>query len=139
MLKKISMMKLNRRKFIASTASLAAVTAVNGTPLMKKEKFIAHQVYFWLKNPGSSVDREQLIDGIKTLRKIETVHKLTIGVVAATEKRPVIDDTWGVSELALFKDLAGQAAYQTDPIHLDFIKNYSHLWSKVLIYDSSEV
>ncbi len=133
-------MKSNRRKFIASAAGLAAATAVNGSPLMEKEeKYIAHQVYFWLKNPGSAEDRAQLINGIKTLKKIESVHKLTVGVVAATEKRPVIDDTWGVSELALFSDLAGQAAYQVHPIHLDFIKNYSHLWSKVVIYDSSEV
>lgn len=104
-----------------------------------EEKYIAHQVYFWLKNPGSAEDRAQLINGIKTLRKIEAVHKLTVGVVAATEKRPVIDDTWGVSELALFSDLAGQAAYQVHPIHLDFVKNYSHLWSKVVIYDSCVV
>jgi hypothetical protein len=133
-------MKSNRRKFIASTAGLAVATAVNGTPIMEQEeKYLAHQVYFWLKNPGSTEDRTQLINGIRTLKKIETVRKLTIGVVAATEKRPVIDDTWSVSELALFSDIAGEAAYQVHPIHLDFVKNYSHLWSKVVIYDSSEV
>lgn len=130
----------NRRKFIASAAGLVAASAVNATPTMVQEqKHIAHQVYFWLKNPGSIEERTQLIKGIKTLRKIESVRKITIGIVAATEKRPVIDDTWGVSELALFSDLAGQAAYQIHPVHLEFVKNYSHLWSKVVIYDSSEV
>ena len=134
------MIKSNRRKFLASVAGIVAVSAANGTSLMAKErKFIAHQVYFWLKNPGSTEDRAELIKGIKTLRKIGSVKKITIGVVAATEKRSVIDDTWSVSELALFTDLAGQAAYQVDPIHLDFVKNYSHLWSKVVIYDSAEV
>jgi hypothetical protein len=134
------MMNSNRRKFIASAAGLAAATAVKGTPIMEKEeKYIAHQVYFWLKNPGSTEERARLIEGIKTLRRIEAVTKLTIGVVAATEKRPVIDDTWSVSELALFTDLAAQAAYQVHPVHLDFVKNYGHLWSKVVIYDSAEV
>jgi hypothetical protein len=134
------MIKSNRRKFIAAAAGLAASTAAHGAPIMgQEEKYIAHQVYFWLKNPGSVEDRAKLIEGIKTLRKIPAVFKITIGVVAATEKRPVIDDTWGVSELALFSDLAAQAAYQIDPIHLDFVKNYSHLWSKVVIYDSAEV
>ena len=134
------MIKSTRRKFIASAAGLVAATAVNGTPVMgQEEKYIAHQVYFWLKNPASTDERTQLINGIKTLRKIESVHKLTIGIVAATEKRSVIDDSWSVSELALFSDLAAQAAYQVHPIHLDFVKNYSHLWSKVIIYDSSEV
>jgi len=134
------MIKSNRRKFLALAAGLAAVSSVKGNPLMTmKKKFLAHQVYFWLKNPDSAEDRTELIQGIKTLRKIESVRKLTIGVVAATEKRSVIDDTWSVSELALFTDLAGEAAYQVHPIHLDFVKNYSHLWSKVVIYDSSEV
>jgi len=134
------MIKSNRRTFLASAAGLAAVSVANTTPLrMKEKKTIAHQVYFWLKNPDSSEDRDKLIQGVKTLRKIKSVKKLMVGIVAATEKRTVIDHTWGVSELVLFNDLAGEAAYQVDPIHLDFIKNYSNLWSKVVVYDSSEV
>ena len=134
------MIKSNRRKFLALAAGLAAVSSVKGNTLMTmKKKNLAHQVYFWLKKPDSAEDRTELIKGIKTLRKIESVKKLSIGVVAATEKRSVIDDTWSVSELAIFSDLAGEAAYQVHPIHDDFVKNYSHLWSKVVVYDSTEV
>ena len=134
------MIKSNRRKFLALAAGLAAVSSVKGNPLMTtKKNILAHQVYFWLKNPVSAEDRAELIKGIKTLRKIESVKKLSIGVVAATEKRSVIDDTWSVSELAIFSDLDGEAAYQVHPIHNDFVKNYSHLWSKVVVYDSTEV
>ena len=134
------MIKSNRRKFLALAAGLAAVSSVKGNPLMTtKKNILAHQVYFWLKKPDSAEDRTELIKGIKTLRKIESVKKLSIGIVAATEKRTVIDDTWSVSELAIFSDLAGEAAYQVHPIHLDFVKNYSHLWSKVVIYDATEV
>ena len=134
------MIKSNRRKFLALAAGLAAVSSVKGNPLMTtKKNILAHQVYFWLKKPDSAEDRTELIKGIKTLRKIESVKKLSIGVVAATEKHTVIDDTWSVSELAIFSDLAGEAAYQVHPIHNDFVKNYSHLWSKVVVYDSTEV
>jgi hypothetical protein len=134
------MIKSNRRKFLALAAGIAAVSSVKGNPLMTmKKNILAHQVYFWLKKPDSAEDRTELIKGIKTLRKIESVKKLSIGVVAATEKRSVIDDTWSVSELAIFSDLAGEAAYQVHPIHNDFVKNYSHLWSKVVVYDSTEV
>ena len=134
------MIKSNRRKFLALAAGLAAVSSVKGNPLMTtKKNILAHKVYFWLKKPDSAEDRTELIKGIKTLRKIESVKKLSIGVVAATEKRTVIDDTWSVSELAIFSDLAGEAAYQVHPIHNDFVKNYSHLWSKVVVYDSTEV
>ncbi len=135
------MNKSNRRKFISTAAALTAGTAATAMTISPKIKKygIAHQVYFWLKNSGSLEDRQKLIEGIKTLKKIETVREMHIGIVANTEKRSVIDSSWGVSELLFFDDLSGQASYQTDPIHLDFVKNYSNLWDKVLIYDAEMV
>ena len=135
------MNKSNRRKFISTAAALTAGTAATAMTISPKNKKygIAHQVYFWLKKPGSVEDRQKLIEGIKTLKKIETVREIHIGIVANTEKRSVIDSSWGVSELLFFDDLSGQASYQTDPIHLDFVKNYSNLWDKVLIYDAEMV
>ena len=64
------------------------------------------------------------------------MKELRVGIVASTEKRDVVDNSWGVSELMFFEDLAGQATYQSHPIHLEFIKNYSHLWEKVIVYDA---
>ncbi len=134
------MLKSNRRKFIVAASVLTAGVVTNARSMtINEEKFIAHQVYFWLKNPASAEDKAKLIEGIKTLSKIREIKKLSVGVVAATEKRPVIDDSWSVSELAFFDDVAGEAAYQVHPVHVDFVKNYSHLWSKVVIYDSAEI
>ena len=93
----------------------------------------------WLKNPDSVEDRDKLVEGVKTLSKIETIRELHVGILASTEKRDVVDTSWQVSELMFFDDHAGQAAYQTHPIHLDFVKNYSHLWAKVIVYDAMEV
>ena len=128
----------NRRKFLMSAAAIAAGSAVAATPFKNKDnKYpVIHHVFFWLKNPGSKEDREQLVAGVKTLSKIETVRELRVGVVAGTEKRDVVDNTWAVSELMFFSDLAGQAIYQTHPVHLEFIKNCSHLWEKVIVYDA---
>ena len=124
-----------------TTAALAAGTAVFSIPSipMANKYPVIHHVFFWLKNPGSKEDRDQLIKGVKTLAKIETVRELRVGVVAGTEKRDVVDDTWAVSELMFFSDLAGQATYQTHPIHLEFVKNYSHLWQKVIVYNAADV
>ena len=121
-----------------TTAALAAGSAVCATPFRNSDsKYpVVHHVFFWLKNPGSKEDRDQLVAGVKTLSKIETVRELRVGVVAATEKRDVVDNTWAVSELMFFNDLAGQAVYQTHPVHLEFIKNCSHLWEKVIVYDA---
>ena len=130
----------NRRKFIATTAALATGAAASAMPLthMENKYPVIHHVFFWLKNPGSTEDRDKLVAGVKTLAKIETVRKLRVGIVASTEKRDVVDNSWAVSELMFFSDLAGQATYQTHPIHLEFIKNCSHLWEKVIVYDAQD-
>ncbi|HTD98328.1 MAG TPA: Dabb family protein [Mucilaginibacter sp.] len=129
----------NRRKFITTTAALAAGTiAASAMPLsnMDNKWPVVHHVFFWLKNPASKEDRDKLVAGVRTLSKIETVRELRVGVVASTEKRDVVDNSWAVSELMFFSDLAGQATYQSHPIHLEFIKNCSHLWEKVIVYDA---
>ncbi|KIO77126.1 stress responsive alpha-beta barrel domain-containing protein [Pedobacter lusitanus] len=138
------MNKSNRRKFIATATVLAAGTAVTDIPSIAAEKKaedfpVVHHVFFWLKNPSSKKDLDQLVAGVKTLSAIETVHNLRVGVVASTEKRDVVDNSWAVSELIFFKDLAGQSVYQTHPIHLEFIKNCGHLWEKVIVYDAVNV
>ncbi len=97
---------------------------------------VAHQVYFWLKNPDSKEDQQKLIEGIKTLAAIPQVKGLHIGVPASTEKRDVVDNTYAASELLFFATVEDEQAYQVHPIHQAFIKNYSHLWSKVVVYDS---
>ncbi len=100
---------------------------------------LTHHVFFWLKNPDSKEDLEALIAGVKTLSQIETVRELHVGVVAKTDNRDVVDQSWSVSELMFFSDLEGQATYQTHPLHLEFIKNCSHLWQKVEVYDAIDV
>jgi hypothetical protein len=130
----------SRKNFILTTAALATGTAAFALPFSSANKYpLVHHVFFWLKNPGSTEDRDQLVKGVKTLSGIETVRELRVGVVANTEKRDVVDKSWAVSELIFFSDLAGQATYQTHPIHLEFIKNYSHLWEKVIVYDAVDV
>jgi hypothetical protein len=133
------MNKSTRRKFLSTAAALTAGTAATAMTLAptSKKYGIAHQVYFWLKRTGSEEDRQELIKGIKTLKNIETVREIHIGIVANTEKRSVIDSSWGVSELNYFDDVEGQAVYQTHAIHQEFAKNYSHLWEKVVVYDSA--
>jgi hypothetical protein len=129
----------NRRKFIGTAAVLAAGTlAAAAMPIatMESKYPVVHHVFFWLKNPESKADRDKLIAGIKALKKIETVKEIHVGVVASTEKRDVVDTSWSVSELIFFTDVKGQAVYQDHPLHLEFIKNCSSLWEKVVVYDA---
>ena len=132
------MKKLTRRTFIA-LASIFTFGTVSARTIKKDKPMLVHHVYFWLKNPNSKEDLKKLLDGLKTLEKIETIRASHIGVPATTEKRDVIDASYSASELFIFDDVAGQDVYQTHPLHLKFIENCSALWSKVVVYDSMDV
>jgi hypothetical protein len=135
------MKKQTRRTFVATAAAMGASAAASAMPTMeqKNKKQLAHHVFFWLKNPDSKEDQQKLIEGLRTLSKIESIKKLHIGIPAATEKRAVVDNSYQVSELMFFDDLEGQNAYQVHPVHKKFAEEYSHLWEKVLVYDSIDV
>ena len=134
----------SRRKFIA-TAAVMTATAITSSALptinmeTKEKKQLTHHVFFWLKNRDSKEDLNKLIEGLKTLKKIETIKKLHIGVPASTEKRDVVDNSYQVSELMFFDDVEGQNVYQVHPIHKKFVDECSHLWEKVIVYDSIDV
>lgn len=134
-------MKQTRRTFIATTAVLTAGAAsgMSLIPMEQNKKQLAHHVFFWLKNRDSKEDLNKLIEGLRTLSKIETVRSIHIGVPATTEQRPVVDSSYSASELIFFDDIAGQDAYQVHPIHEKFVKDYSHLWDKVIVYDSVDI
>jgi len=132
----------NRRTFLATAALLStglAAWALPSTPKtkqkMENKTGVIHHVFFWLKNPGSKEDLQKLLAGLHTLKGIETVRDIRIGVPASTEKRDVVDSSFSASELLFFDDLAGQKTYQDHPIHQQFIKDCSHLWAKVVVYD----
>ncbi len=135
------MEKQTRRTFVASAVALGTSAAANAMPTMetKDKKQIVHHVFFWLKNPDSKADLAKLLEGLQTLRKIETIRKMNIGVPASTEKRDVVDSSYHASELMFFDDLAGQKVYQDHPIHQKFIADCSHLWDRVIVYDSLDV
>lgn len=94
-----------------------------------------HHVYFWLKNTGNAEDLEQLIAGLKKLSKVATIKDFHIGKPANTD-REVIDGSYAISWMLIFANDTDQAAYQTDPVHLKFIEDCAHLWSKVVVYDA---
>lgn len=134
------MKKQNRKNFISILALIFGGLVTNASSLKTMtNKQLIHHVFFWLKNPGSKEDLEKLLEGLQTLSKIETVRRIHIGVPASTEKRDVVESSYSASELLFFDDLAGQKIYQDHPIHQAFIKNCSHLWQKVVVYDVIDI
>jgi hypothetical protein len=102
---------------------------------MQLQNVFIHHVFFWLKNPGSKEDLDALLAGLEKLSTVETIQQFHIGKPAATS-REVIEVSYSVSWFLLFKNKEDQDSYQVDPIHLNFIKECSHLWQKVVVYDT---
>jgi Stress responsive A/B Barrel Domain len=94
-----------------------------------------HHVYFWLNNPESATDLEQLKKGLQTLTVIETIGMYQIGMPASTN-RDVIDRSYSVSWMLMFDNLEDEEIYQHHPLHKKFVTDCSHLWNKVVVYDS---
>ena len=95
-----------------------------------------HCVYFWLKPELTAAQRAEFRRGVETLKGIKCAEKVSVGVPAGTTKRPVIDRSYDVALIVECRDVAAEAAYQVDPIHLAFVENCKHLWTRVQIYDS---
>jgi hypothetical protein len=102
---------------------------------MPFQQIFIHHVFFWLKNPDSEADLAALRQGLQKLTKVKTIKDFHIGQPANTN-RTVIDRSYSLSWFLLFANEADEESYQTDPIHLNFVKECSHLWNKVVVYDS---
>jgi hypothetical protein len=76
-----------------------------------------------------------LREGLKKLSSIPHLLHFHIGTPATT-RRDVIDSSYTFSWLAIFRTAEDQDIYQEHPIHLEFVANCSHLWKKVVVYDS---
>ena len=102
--------------------------------MIEKNVFV-HHVYFWLKNPSNIEDNKNLLEGLNILSGASVINGFHIGVPAATN-REVIDSSYNVSWLLIFKNKEDQDVYQTHPMHLQFIADCAHLWDKVVVYDT---
>jgi hypothetical protein len=132
------MSKISRRKFVATATLLPLAASASAMEIKKDKPKLVHHVFFWLKNPSSTTDRDKLLAGVKSLRKIETIKMLHVGIPASTEKRDVVDNSYHVSELMFFDSVEDQKVYQDHPVHQQFIKEHSMLWEKVVVYDTME-
>ena len=101
-----------------------------------------HCVYFWLKPELTAAQRADFRRGVESLKGIKAVAKVTVGVPSEVRlsgpvgTRPVIDASYDVALVVECKDVAAEAAYQVDPLHLAFVENFKHCWTRVQIYDS---
>lgn len=137
------MASISRRRFLSNSGKAAMAAPLlsftrQTSPAGELAQGFVHHVYIWLKDPSSEKDKQALIEGMRKLTGIKSIRQFHIGVPVPSE-RPVVDSSYTFSWLILFDDKEGQDAYQVDPLHLEFVKNCSPLWTKVVVYDSVRI
>ncbi len=95
-----------------------------------------HSVYFWLKNPDNEDDRKAFEEHLGMfIDSSQYVKSKFIGTVAPSE-REVVDSSYTYALILTFETKEDQDKYQAEPVHLKFVEDAQHLWSKVVVYDA---
>jgi hypothetical protein len=134
-----------RRSFIKKismglmTAGLIPFAENTAASEIKIADTLVHHVFFWLKEPENRENRKQFEKALKDLLKIKTIRLSHTGVPASTEKRDVVDHSYTYSFMLFFESKEDQEEYQKHPLHLKFVEENSHLWNKVVVYDSTDI
>lgn len=100
-----------------------------------KEITFVHTVFFWLNDSVTLQDRAYFEEGLVELGKVPSIAEYYYGKPAGTD-RGVVDNSYDYAWIVHFANAADQDEYQEDPIHLEFIEKYNHLWEEVKVYDT---
>lgn len=96
---------------------------------------LVHVVLVWLKEPGNTTHRRQLIEASKTLSVIEGVTAVRTGVSLASE-RSVVDDSFDVGIYVELASKEALAIYAGHPHHKAILKEtIGPLTERYIVYD----
>jgi hypothetical protein len=103
---------------ICSSILLGACLA---TPPVSRS--VTRVVLMWLKHPGRSADRAQLIRAARSLRMIPGVLRVQTGRTVPTLV-PGADRSFDLGVVITFRDRAALQRYEKDPRHLEAMRRY---------------
>lgn len=132
---------MKRRTFINQSAyglvgAGIASHAVAQANTKDKELMITHYVLFWLKEGLKEKEIKDFSAFFEKLRGIPNIHSLEYGRPAPTHARDVVDNSFTYNLLVRFTKMEDINVYETHPIHLKAIEEFSQYWTKVVVHDS---
>jgi hypothetical protein len=99
------------------------------------EQRIHHVVLCWLKEPGNSAQRRQLIEQTRQLRRIPGIRELRVGESIASE-RSIVDDSFDIGIVMTFDSESDMNWYLQHPQHRWAVQEHIlPLTRKILVYD----
>ena len=119
--------------------ALVCLNCKNPEPIENFDDTYVHVVYFWLNNPESDTDRTAFENSLQNfLMKSKYAQTNYIGTPPKAV-REVVDDSFTYNLVVTFDSAEAQENYQKEAAHLQFIEEASHLWNKVIVYDSQTI
>lgn len=120
----------------ALVLNLACKQVLNGAADEGKGAWLAHDVYFSLKD-NSPAAKGKLVEACKKhLSKHPGEVFFAAGTLASELDRPVNDRDFDVALHIVFKDMASHDKYQVAGRHKRFIAENKDNWKKVRVFDS---
>lgn len=101
-----------------STATTPPAPAAGESPT---QAGVVHVLVAWLKQPGNADDRRMVIEASNNFKKVPGVLDVYAGPVLPSD-RAVVDSTFDVGVVMLFKDEQSLKAYVTHPGHERAVK-----------------
>lgn len=124
-------------KYFIATFLILTVGCVSNHQ-SEREQALSHVVLYWLKEPGNTEHRSQIIEVSKTFTKIPGVLDVRVGKVIESN-RSIVDDSFDVGILVVVLDAKRLQEYLDHPIHQNAKRDVLlPLVEKVLVYDFQE-
>jgi len=75
---------------------------------------VIHVMLFWLKRPGNVDDRNVLLRGLRTLRRVRGVTELRVGRPLPGD-RPGLEQSFDLGLIVVFRDREALEKFEQDP------------------------
>jgi hypothetical protein len=83
---------------------------------------VSHVVICWLKEPNNLQGQRQIIRASEGFRMLPGVEDVVVGK-ALPSTRPVVDSSYDVSIVMIFRNQAALEAYESSPQHQDAVRD----------------
>lgn len=101
-----------------------------------EQKNFYHNVFFWLKEPSNLEDCSLFEKALQKFLDISVYPKTAVITKPAHTNREVVDNSYTYALLVSFDSKEKHDLYQQEEAHQEFLKEASHLWNKVQIFDA---
>lgn len=104
-----------------------------------ENKNFYHNVFFWLKEPDNPKNCLLFETSLQSFLDNSVYKKTSVITKPAQTNREVVDNSYTYGLLVSFETKKEHDLYQEEEAHQQFLKEASHLWNKVQIFDSLEL